>query len=98
MGEDRRWLAIAAALMAVAAAVLPFLYLHFTGNGTLFLVLAPLALVLAVVSIVIGIRSRPKSVPVVVVAALVAALALWMIIGLTLFVLSCNNVIHAGNC
>jgi hypothetical protein len=98
MRKDSRLLALAALAVGVVIAVTPFLYLHFTGSGVLFLVCAPLVLVLCGFATFSALRSRPRIVSVAIVATVVAGFACWMIVGLTLFVLSCNNIIDTASC
>jgi hypothetical protein len=98
MNSDSRLLALAALAVGVVIAATPFLYLHFTGSGMLFLFCAPLALVLCGFAIFSALRSRPRTISVAMVATAVAGFALWMIVGLTLFVLSCHNIVDAGSC
>jgi hypothetical protein len=84
--------------LGIAAIVVAFLVLHFTGTGGFLLVAAPVALVLGVAAVLVGVRSRPRSVIVVVLGVLLATFAAWVVVGLTLFILSCNGVINAANC
>jgi hypothetical protein len=96
VGVTRGGLALVA--LGIAAIVAAFLVLHFTGTGGFLLLAAPVALVLGVAAVLLGLRSRPRSAIVVVLGVLLAAFAAWMVVGLTLFILSCNGVIDAGNC
>jgi hypothetical protein len=92
-----RLVALNALALGVVACVIPFVYLHVTGDGVLFLVCAPLALVLAVASIVAGIRSRPRSPLAVVLGVALAGFSAYLIVGLVLFTLACSGTI-SGHC
>ncbi len=92
-----RAVALNALALGVVACVIPLIYLHATGDGVLFLVCAPLALVLAVASIAAGMRSRPRSALALVLGVALAAFSAYLIIGLVLFTLACSGTI-SGHC
>lgn len=84
-------------IAGAATAAAPFVYLHVTGDGTLFLVFAPIALALALGAVVAGATSRPKSTVAVVLGSALALFSTYLLIGIILFTLACSGAI-SGNC
>jgi hypothetical protein len=96
VGVERKRIAVVPAAIGALLILAAFVVYHFSGDVVSALWFVPLALVFAVGGIVIGVQAR--SIPASVLGIVVAGLSAWLIVGFVLFVLTCANVVHVGQC